>query len=140
MDDRIFYHLSRAENRLKTYMKNTFRENNINISPAQIGILFLLMKNNSQSMSELSRVLEIDNSAITRLVDNLEKMKLVKRDLNPGDRRQFLIFLTEEGEKEINRAKKIVREANEKIKEGIPESELAVFLKVIDHLCIKLSK
>jgi DNA-binding MarR family transcriptional regulator len=140
MDDRIFFHLSRAENRLKTYMKNIFRENNINISPAQIGILFLLMKNNSQSMSELSRVLEIDNSAITRLVDNLEKMNLVKRDLNPGDRRQFLIFLTEEGEKEINKAKKIVRETNEKLKEDIPEGELAVFLRVINKLCINLGK
>jgi DNA-binding MarR family transcriptional regulator len=140
MDDRIFYHLSRAENRMKTYMKKTFREKNISISPAQIGILFLLMKNNSQSMSELSRILEIDNSSITRLVDSLEKMDFVKRDLKPGDRRQYLIFLTEQGKKEINRAKKIVREANEKIKEDIPEEELAIFLKVINHLCVKQSK
>ena len=140
MDDRIFYHLSRAENRMKTYMKKTFREKNISISPAQIGILFLLMKNNSQSMSELSRILEIDNSSITRLVDSLEKMDFVKRDLKPGDRRQYRIFLTEQGKKEINRAKKIVREANEKIKEDIPEEELAIFLKVINHLCVKQSK
>lgn len=139
MDDRIFYHLSRAENRMKTYMKKTFRENNISISPAQIGILFLLMKNNSQSMSELSRVLEIDNSAITRLVDSLEKMDFVKRDSNPDDRRQYLIFLTEKGEKEINRAKIIVQKTNEKVKGDIPEEELAIFLKVISQLCANLS-
>jgi DNA-binding MarR family transcriptional regulator len=139
MDDRIFYHLSRAENKIKTSMKKIFRENGINISPAQMGILFLLLKNNSQSMSDLSRVLEIDNSAITRLVDNLEKMKLVKRNSNPDDRRQFLIYLTKEGEKEISRAKKIVRETNEKLKQDISEAELEVFFKVVNHFCSKLS-
>jgi len=140
MDDRIFYHLSRAENRIKTYMRKTFRENNISISPAQVGILFLLMENNSQSMSELSRVLEIDNSSTTRLVDSLEKMDFVKRDSKPGDRRQYLIFLTEKGKKEVNRAKKIVREANEKVKEDIPKKELAIFLKVVNRLCTKPNK
>lgn len=140
MDDRIFYHLSRAENRMKAFMKKTFRDNDISISPAQIGILFLLMKNNSQSMSELSRILEIDNSSITRLVDSLEKMDFVKRDSNPGDRRQYLIFLTEKGRKEIIRAKTIVREANEQMKEDIPKEELAIFFKVINQLCAKISK
>jgi DNA-binding MarR family transcriptional regulator len=140
MDDRIFYHLSRTENRMKAYMKKAFRENGITISPAQIGILFLLLKNNSQSMSDLSNALEIDNSSTTRLVDNLEKMNFVQRDLNPGDRRQYFIFLTTQGKKEINRAKKVVRGINEKMKEDIPEHELAVFFKVIDHLCTKLSE
>lgn len=140
MDDRFFYHLSRTESRMKAYLKKAFRENDIIISPAQIGILFLLLKNNPQSMSDLSNALEIDNSSTTRLVDNLEKMSFVKRDPNLEDRRQYLIFLTDQGEKEINRAKKVVRGINEKMKEGIPEEELAMFFKVIHHLCTKLSE
>jgi DNA-binding MarR family transcriptional regulator len=125
---------------MKSYMKRTFRENGFSVSPAQIGILFLLVKNNSQSMSELSRVLEIDNSSITRLVDSLEAMGFVKRDPNPGDRRQYLIFLTEEGKREISRVKKIVRETNNKSKKDIPEEELAVFLKVLDQICSNLGR
>jgi DNA-binding MarR family transcriptional regulator len=134
MDDRIFYHLTRAENRMRSYMKRVFKENGFGISPAQIGILFLLVKNNSQSMSDLSRVLEIDNSAITRLVDSLEAMGFVKRDSNPSDRRQYLIYLTEKGKKEITRAKKIVRETNSKVIKNIPEEDLATFFKVLGQL------
>lgn len=121
-------------------MKKVFKEKGIIISPAQIGILFLLLKNNSQSMSDLSTALEIDNSSITRLVDNLERLNFVKRELNPGDRRQFFISLTGEGRKEINRTKKVVREINGKMKEGIPENELGVFFKVINQMCMNLGK
>jgi DNA-binding MarR family transcriptional regulator len=140
MDDRIFFHLSRTGNRLKTYMKNVFRECGISISPSQMGILFLLIKNTPQSMGELSRILELDNSAVTRLVDNLEKMRFVMRELNPEDRRQYLIAITEEGKKEITKAKKIVREANERIKQDIPENDLAVFLKVMNQICAKFER
>lgn len=140
MDDRIFFHLSRVENRLKTYMKKVFKENHIAISPAQLGILLLLLQNDALTMSELSRVLEIDNSAITRLVDALEKMHYVKRAANPEDRRQFRIVITEESVQEINRAKQIVRQTNAKIKESIPEEDLKTFLSVLNTICAAFDK
>ncbi len=66
MDDQLLFLLSKAQYKLTNYLKLQFKEQGVNISPGQIGILFLLEKQNLRSMSELSNILEINNSAITR--------------------------------------------------------------------------
>lgn len=131
MKDKIIFQLSKAEHRIKNYMKEKIKAQNIQISAGQSGVLFLLKQKNHLKMSELSRLLGIDNSAITRVIDRLEKNKLVKREMNPTDRRQYLIGITEKGKKDIEIVGEIATQTNEKIKEGFSEEEIGVFLKVL---------
>lgn len=91
-------------------------------------------------MTELSRILSIDNSAITGLVDRLEKSNLAKRTANPNDRRTYLIRITDKGKNEIDRAYVIIKKVNEEIKSGFSEDEVETFKKVLNSLLEKFSK
>ena len=137
MDDRLLFLLSRAEFSLKKYLKGKFRENNISITPGQMGILFLLKSSDTMSMSDLGTALYIDNSTITRLVDRLESHGLVKRVLNPGDRRQYLLSITEKGTAAIHSAKDIVRNTNDLIKKGFSNEEIDSFKRVLESFSMK---
>jgi DNA-binding MarR family transcriptional regulator len=101
--DRLIYQVFLAQNRLRTYLKRAFTARGIRVSMTQAGVLFLLRQKDGQSMTELSRVLSVDNSTITGLVDRLEKNGFVRRDLSSGDRRMFHISVTPQGVEESNR-------------------------------------
>ena len=49
------------------------------------------------SMTELSKIIGIDKSTLTRIIENLEKVDLVFRKKNNKDRRSVKIYLTEQG-------------------------------------------
>ena len=131
MDDKLLFQFSRAGHRLKTYIQNQMKAQGVDLSPGQAGILFLLNRQDAMIMSELGGILEIDNSAITRLVDKLEAMGFAERGMNPQDRRQYLISITEAGRTEIQKMKAIANQTNEIIKQGFSDVEIECFVKVI---------
>lgn len=52
----------------------------------------------SISLVELSKLLNLDNSTMSRTVNNLVNNKLAERELDPNDRRYVTIKLTQEGQ------------------------------------------
>jgi DNA-binding MarR family transcriptional regulator len=130
LPDRLIFMLSKVQHRLGSYLKKEIKNRGVELSPGQIGILFVLDRERQTTMGNLSQTLEIDNAAITRLVDKLEKKALVERSINPDNRRQILITITTKG---LNRAavvKKIAKAANSKIKEGFTEEEINIYKRV----------
>jgi DNA-binding MarR family transcriptional regulator len=96
-----------------------------------MGILFLLKQRDARPMNELGRLLDIDNSAITGLVDRMERQGLVRRTPNPEDRRQSLIAITGQGMDEAARAARVARKTNEAIREGFSPEEIEVFKRIL---------
>jgi len=137
MDTRFFFLLSRVDYTLKAFLREEFRKAGIPFTPGQTGILFLLRKRDLMNMSELSRALETDNSAVTRLVDSLERGGYVKRTPNPDDRRHYLIAITGEGVREIDRVLSITRAANDRIREGFSETEVQAFVRMLQGILDK---
>ncbi|HSV97159.1 MAG TPA: MarR family transcriptional regulator [Spirochaetota bacterium] len=131
MEDRLLYLLSRAQHRLKNHLKREFASAGVGVSPAQMGILFLLKQRDARPMNELGRMLDIDNSAITGLVDRMERQGLVRRTPNPEDRRQSPIAITRQGMDEAARAAKVARKTNEAIREGFSPEDVAVFVRIL---------
>ena len=138
-DDRLVYLISRAQHSLMTHLKKELNSRGTSITPVQAGILFLLRKN-AHTMTRLSQILSIDNSAITGLVDRLEKSGLAKRTANPDDRRTFLIRITAKGQEEIDRAYVTIKRVNDDIKSGFSKSEIETFKKVLNNLMEKFAK
>ena len=137
MNDRFFYLLQKAEQKLKTYLKNEFKNQGINITPAQMAVLFLLQKNNTRPMSSLSEALELDNSAVTRLVDRLEKSALVTRLPNPEDRREFLVSISSRGKKESEAALAVIEKTNRHFKAGISKEKQELFCEILETIIKK---
>ena len=102
-------------------------------------ILFQISDNGKSNMTSLSKALGVSTAAMTGQIDRLEKfpvlgdqkIKLVERQVNPDDRRENIIGLTEEGkivveEARISRAMtELQREINAAIKLGTIDSSIA---------------
>jgi DNA-binding MarR family transcriptional regulator len=136
-DDRLIFLVFTAQLKLKTYLKNTFTEAGVTITPAQSGILFLLKRKNGQTMSELSQVLSLDNSTLTGLVDRLERLDFVKRNAGTADRRASHVFITDKGRDEIDRARGVIHRVNEQIKADFTENEVGAFKKILKSFFVR---
>jgi len=139
MPDRLLFSLSKIHYRLTSHFKRELKRIGIDLSPGQIGILLVLEGLGETTMGDLSRTLEIDNAAITRLVDKLEKSQLVGRRINPHDRRQMLIEITDEGLQKATAVKKVAHAANKKIGEGFSNEEMAIYKRVNQAILQKFS-
>jgi DNA-binding MarR family transcriptional regulator len=137
-DDRLIYLLFTAQHRLKMHIKDELLAAGVKTTMVQAGILFMLIEKNDQAMSELSRLLLLDNSTVTGLIDRLEKTGFVQRKANPKDRRVSLIHITPKGIKEAKEAGKVINGINENIKTGFSTSEVASFTKILNSLIAKL--
>lgn len=137
MDDRLLFLISKAQHSLKNYLKREFSAGGVAISPAQSGILFSLKISNGLPMNRLSEIISIDNAAVTRHVDILERNGLVKREQDSNDRRKCIIIITEKGIAEADKSKEIAHRINNMIKEGFSEDEIEVFKRVLNSFFIK---
>jgi DNA-binding MarR family transcriptional regulator len=89
------------------------------ITLAQCHALVEIGRAKSISLIELSELLNLDNSTMSRTVNNLVNNGLAERELDPKDRRYVTIKLTESGIK---------------LFEGIEESMNLYYLKVFQSI------
>ncbi|SER13245.1 DNA-binding transcriptional regulator, MarR family [Amphritea atlantica] len=68
-----------------------------NITGAQFRVMRLIMVEQVDTPSELTRLLSIDSGAMTRMLDRLEQRNLLVRERCPNDRRQVRLKPTQEG-------------------------------------------
>lgn len=132
--------ISRLNHALKAQTKKTFKKSGINLTNAQLGLLFALEKGNSVTMSNLSEILKTDNGATFRLVEGLIKLGYVKREQNPDDLRQQLVSITDTGRELVASAFKILKKTNQKLKELFTEEEANTFNNVLARLVLELEK
>ena len=76
------------------------------MSPGQIIAAHYLLKHKHVAMKDLSKFLEITPPSATSMIDKMEKIKFVKREFDPSDRRTISISLTKTGLKMFEKAKK----------------------------------
>ncbi len=133
-DDRLIFLLATVQGAVKKHANKALAKAGVRITAAQSGILFLLQQRDRRMMSELGKILGIENSAMTSLVDRLEKSGFVTRQPDPADRRALLICATPAGLEEIEKATPIIRQINDAIKSGLSEHEIEVFKKVLDRI------
>jgi len=131
VEDRLIFLISKVCQKLITNLQKAFSENGVGVTPIQVMLLFFLQKNDGSSLTQISQGLMLENPTVTGLIDRLEKSGYVKRSDHPNDRRVYLIYLTEKGNKVAKKALPIVKRLNEQIKEGYSEKEMESFKKVL---------
>jgi DNA-binding MarR family transcriptional regulator len=129
--DRLIYLISMAQLTLRTRINALFAEAGLRVTLPQATVLFLLLEKDGRMMSELGRFLGVDNSAMTGITDRLEKAGLVRREIKSEDRRALLIWITPEGRNEAKRAETIVRNVNDRIKEGFNTGQIEALKEVL---------
>lgn len=135
--DFLCFKLGSAARKIQRYYNNKLNKHGITIG--QAFILFSLLEQEGLNIKALGKKLNLDNSAMTGLVDRLEKENLVERRDDPEDRRAYLIFLTPRGEEVARETFPIAGGFNARLKATIkPEEQLALsrLLAAIEDLDI----
>jgi len=131
VEDRLIFLISKVYQKLFMNLQKGFSESGIEATPIQVMLLFFLQKNDGSSLTQISQGLMLENPTVTGLTDRLEKLGYVKRSDHPNDRRVYLVYLTEKGNKVAKKALPIVKKLNEEIKAGYSGKEIEDFKKVL---------
>lgn len=70
-------------------------ENDIEISSGQGRILFVLWKEDHHTVSEISQKISLAKNTVSIVIDGMVQKGLLERVINPENRRQTIISLTE---------------------------------------------
>jgi DNA-binding MarR family transcriptional regulator len=105
------------------------------LSPSQFNILNVLQDASAgMSQVELSRLLIMNRSNVTGLVDRLEARGLVCREETPGDRRAYRVVLSSAGFKLIGEILPYYYQAVEEIWGGLPVRRTQAILQGLTRL------
>ena len=130
----------KASTAIARRLQKNFKLANIDITIEQWSVLYHLWKEDGQSQQQLCDATFRDKPSITRLVDNLEKLKLVKRIAAKDDRRKNLIYLTKEAqileEKTVEVANQTLNESLDGVTISQIEIAKQVLQKVYDNLTL----
>ena len=87
---------------LKGFIRQKFKENNVDLTSEMMQVMLQLWKKDGINQQEIANATVKDKASLTYLIDNLVRRGLVARTEDENDRRNKLIFLTEEG-RELNK-------------------------------------
>lgn len=133
-NQRIIYQVSKLSRLLLGDLRRKMADDDLGISPVQSAVLFLLVEGDGRKLGEMASLVGVDNSALTRLADRMEKAGLIRRQASSGDRRAINAFITDKGRDLAGQAAEIVSQANENIKAGFEPEEFKIFAGVLDRL------
>lgn len=101
-------------------------------SATQIAALFYLLENDGCLLVDLSRELLQQKSAITTLVERMEKNRLLRKVPSPTDKRASQLFLTTKGKEMGQMALPFITVYNTELSADFNEKELSVIVRFLD--------
>jgi DNA-binding MarR family transcriptional regulator len=106
----------------------------LGLRQAEINVLAQLEPDRPRSVGELAAATGQRSSTLTGVLDRLEQRRLVRRRVNPADRRSFTIGLTANGERAAARVHAVFATLDERVLADVPRSAEDGFHSVLDAL------
>ncbi len=140
LDDSLGFLVSRAHRALGNSLTRNFQAAGYDITGEQWALLVRLWNQDGQNQQELSLSLGKDKTSVSRLIDNLEKSKLVVRKVGDHDRRDRIIHLTAAGERLQGNLIKIARKTLKEATRNIPPRQLQEGMELLRIVFANLSE
>ena len=115
--------------------QRTGSQTDMKLTIDQFGFLFAIKEKKEEVIQkDMAEILGKDQSAILRTVDALQKKGLIRRVTGTNDRRKNFLMVTKKGERVIDQYLKIEFQLNEELLDGLTDSDLDAFYKVVEHI------
>lgn len=117
---------SRLFNRLLT---QSFKQASIDMTAEQWGVILVLKNHESKNsepmtQSQISELLYLEKSSVSRSIDGLEKRGWIERQRSPSDSRSKFVSLTQQSLAVVERCSEIAATVLADAQQGIEEAEL----------------
>lgn len=121
--------LHKASRQISVYLESRTRE--VGLSPLEGHVLTYLRSYAPTPIGDLVQIFGIKQSTFTSLLDRLEKAGYVRREINPEDRRSFLIHISDEGRELAVRLNQCLEALEAEIREHVGARDMKGFQAVM---------
>ncbi|MFJ6199980.1 MarR family winged helix-turn-helix transcriptional regulator [Micromonospora sp. NPDC092111] len=107
------------------------REVHPNLEPNAYGLLLWVRRSGPIRLTDLATLLGIGKGTLSRQIQGLEVLGLVRRDPDPADRRAAQLCLTEEGTRRFDAARTARMEQMRRSMENWPKRDVEDFARLM---------
>jgi len=127
------YHLRRTQVAIFRHFSRTVGAE-MDITPGLLGMLQVIEANPGLAQSRLAEAMEVDRSAIVKVVDQLEGRGLIVREPSPHDKRSYSIRLTSAGTSALRRMKTLMLRHEDEFTAVLTEEERRQLIELLGRL------
>ncbi len=110
------------------------REQQADVTIDQWVVLKQISENNGGSQVEIGNSTVKDAPTTTRIIDQLTKKNLISKQLDPEDRRRYMVFVTEKGRRLIERLLSTVQSYRQIPVRGFSAAEQKQLIKLLQRM------
>ena len=104
------------------------------VTVPQLSALFALAREDGARLTDLSAALGLDNAAVTRLAERLERKQLAERRPCPDDARTKRLHLLPLGQERARQGVAVLSEVRRPMEQGFSETELNTVERFLRHV------
>jgi DNA-binding MarR family transcriptional regulator len=122
----------KASTAIARRLQKNFKQSGVDITIEQWSVLYHLWKQDGLSQQQLCDATFRDKPSITRLVDNLEKLGLVKRMADKADRRINKVCITPEAQKLQELSMEVANQTLNEALVGVTNGQIEIAKEVLN--------
>jgi DNA-binding MarR family transcriptional regulator len=136
MNQELIEKISRSLNLIKgkCRLKDKHIAESLDISCSELNCLKHFMCRERLSVKDLAERLNITSGGVTKVVGSLEEQGILRRDMDPDDRRGIIVSLTPEGNSLLEKLKANSAAYYSEILEGLNAKEIEIVSKGLELL------
>jgi len=128
----LVFHLIKVSKRIQNSLG--LKTGEYALSSSEASALLIIDSKGDTSQIDIALKLHLKPASIVSLIDELEKLKLVKRQTQKKDRRKYEITLTEKGKEEVKKIRARTQTIENAIKSKLTASEASALLSILGKL------
>jgi DNA-binding MarR family transcriptional regulator len=119
---------------LKAVLQRFFKDNGYEITAEQWSIIRRLGEEEGLSQREIGEKAAKDKPNITRMLDALEKKRIIFRQPDPRDRRKYSIYLTKDGRRLHDHLLPLVQDLRQRVTANLAPQELELVKNTLNKI------
>ena len=112
----------------------------LTLGQGQPRILPRLLQGHGLTQRELADACALDAATLSRTLDRLEEMGLIRREEHPGSRRSYLVRLTDTGREKAAKVQEGFERLEELLCQGFSTDELERLRRDLEHIQANLDR
>ncbi|HIX26776.1 MAG TPA: MarR family transcriptional regulator [Candidatus Barnesiella excrementigallinarum] len=130
--------IGKLRNRLHRILKQRYAaEADVKLTIEEFILLNMIKARTDQILQNIAIATGKNKSVVMRMIDSLEQKGLAKRTVNPEDRRENLLSITDRGSEVLHQYQQIEKKLSSELLDSIPSQKVAHFFEVVEKISKK---
>lgn len=140
INNTLLPYIGRTHHLLRLYLKDSFKKAKISLTREQLIVLISLHEQDDINQNELALLTKRNKTTLTRLLNNLEKKNLVKREQAKTDKRINKIYITAEGKEILERTFPIIEHTSKLLEQDLTIDEINSIKSITEKIQFKITE